>query len=138
MKQTGLQRRGKGLRRTGRPRASRVDRPKADPGFQTECAGMRCAKCRRRGCQGHHVLGQQHIGDYVRGLRLDDAEAFALEEQLLSDRRNRLPLCPDCHYEHEYEPYGRLPRRFVPASAWEFAPELGTWAVVRLERDYPA
>jgi hypothetical protein len=131
-------RRRTGLRRTAGPRASRVDRPKADPGFQREVAGKQCAKCRRRGCQGHHVLGQQHIHDHVRSLRLDPDEAYRLEERLLSDRRNRLPLCPDCHYTHEYAPSGRLTRSYVPASAWAFARELGTWAVVRLESDYPA
>lgn len=130
--------RNKGLGRGRGPARKHVERAKADPGFQTEVVGARCAQCRQKGCQGHHVLAQQHIRDHVRGLRLDDAEAFALEERLLSDRRNRLPVCPDCHYGHEYAPDARLPRRLVPASAWEFAAELGTWAVVRLEGDYPA
>jgi hypothetical protein len=43
--------------------------------------------------QGPRALAQ---APRRRGLRL--------EERLLSDRRNRLPLCPDCHYGHEYAP----------------------------------
>lgn len=85
-------------------------------------------QCERPGCRKpavhlHHLIPKQV-------LKREGARRY------LADRRILLPLCFDCHFNHEAWSR-RLRREDVPASAWEVARELGEWAVVRLERDYP-
>lgn len=57
-------------------------------------------------------------------------------EQIAWDPRNGMPLCRRCHDLHTTAAR-RIPRRRLPASAWEFAQELGERFVARLERTYP-
>jgi hypothetical protein len=55
----------------------------------------------------------------------------------LRDERNLTPLCFRCHMDGEAVAGSRpFTAGEIPASAWEFARELGTWAVLRLEQ-YP-
>ena len=84
---------------------------------------MRCAACGKRAVHLHHLVPKQVLRREARRDRL-------------TDPRNLLPLCFDCHFNHESWSH-RLERHQVPAKTWEFAKELGEWAVVRLERDYP-
>lgn len=84
---------------------------------------MRCAACSRRAVHMHHLIPKQVLRREGR-------------RSSMSDPRVLLPLCFECHFNHESWAR-RLTRDQVPSSAWEFARELGEWAVVRLERDYP-
>lgn len=134
--------RGRGsLTRNGRrPKlANGVADRHAREAFKRAVTRLPCARCgNKRGNQAHHVLAQQHIKSHVQGLRLaDNAAAAKLLRRLLWDPDNGLSLCERCHHRHEYTPGGRLPREMVPAAAWAFARRLGSWAVARLERDYP-
>lgn len=90
----------------------------------------RCLACGRPGATTrHHVLPRQVIRREGRSLGLR-------VRVLLADPRNLVPMHFDCHLAHEnWAP--RLTREQVPERAWQFARELGEWAVVRLERDYP-
>jgi hypothetical protein len=45
-------------------------------------------------------------------------------------------MCFECHFNHESWAR-RIWRDELPKSVWAFASELGEWAAVRLERDYP-
>lgn len=96
------------------------------------CAPMR----RRRPRQAHHVLPQRAIRDYVVELRLPLPDGRKLLKKLLTDKRNRMWLCVDCHAGYEH---GNLTiyREMTPVSAWDFARELGERYVARLERMYP-
>lgn len=89
----------------------------------------RCIACGQNGSTTrHHVLPRQNIvREYRKGPHL---------AALLRDPRNLVPMHFSCHLAHEnWAP--RLTRDQVPPQAWEFARELGEWAVVALERGYP-
>lgn len=110
-------------------------KPKADPSFHDvvgpcEVCGERPATC------GHHVFKQQWLRDYHRS-RVARALRVRPLKALLSDVRNRMQVCEECHDAHERH-CPAIPRAKVPASAWEFTAELGPHAHVRLEGDYPA
>lgn len=108
--------------------------------------GRPCGRCERarrfsdgrpvRAAGWHHWVPQQHLRAYVRGLRLDPGIAKQYLRRLLKDERNLYAVCSSCHQNAEH---GNTPftREEIPASAWDFARELGEWAVVRLERAYP-
>ena len=83
----------------------------------------RCAACPRRAVHLHHLIPRQV-------LRREGMSRY------LSDPRVLLPLCFECHFNHESWSR-RLTRDQVPAETWGLAREMGEWAVVRLERDYP-
>lgn len=90
---------------------------------------MKCmiGACPRRMAHMHHLIPQQTL---VREGHADK----------LRDARNLVPMCFDHHLAHEnWSGHGRarLTRDLLPARVWEFARELGEWAVVRLEREYP-
>lgn len=112
----------------GKAPQKRRKRVYAEPGFQQEVQGLPCLKCGKGARDGHHFLPQQMLRAHARTHKLTDSELKAL----LSDRRNRGELCPDCHANEENG--NRVPRELVPASAFEFAEELGLRWV--LERRY--
>ena len=88
---------------------------------------MRCALCPARAVHQHHFLPKQVL----------KREGHA---DKLRDPRNLFGLCLMDHLDHEnWAGHGarRLRRHHLTAGAWEFARELGEWAVMRLERDYP-
>lgn len=121
-------------RRSARKRA---DRAHADPSFQYVRGP--CEVCRKRpAVHGHHAYKQQWLRDYHRA-RVARALAVRPLRDLLSDLRNRVAVCWDCHQDHEYGVDGerRIPRSAIRAETWEFVRELGEAAVVRVERDYP-
>lgn len=99
----------------------------------------RCATCRRsRAAHWHHWLKQQHVRAYVRSLRIrDDGERRRVEHELLHDPRNLSALCADCHALEDGVAV-RLVREDVPASAFEFAAELGGEYTATLLKCYPA
>lgn len=82
-----------------------------------------CVRCgSRRNVDGHHAIP-------ARILRMLGLHAY------LSDRRNRVDVCRDCHESHENRSKP-LTREELPAAVWEFAAELGlTWY---LEKHYPS
>jgi hypothetical protein len=97
----------------------------------------RCLGCAGPAANRHHVLAQTHLRKHARSECRPDKRAITNREAaLIADKRNMVPMCFDCHMSHENWSK-RLTREQVPESAWEFARELGEWAVVRLENDYP-
>jgi hypothetical protein len=84
---------------------------------------MRCALCPARAVHQHHLIPKQVLRREGRSDRLTDPRVL-------------MPLCFDCHFSHESWSR-RIWRDQLPASVWEFARELGEWAVCRLEQDYP-
>jgi 5-methylcytosine-specific restriction endonuclease McrA len=87
-----------------------------------------CAVCGRPDrVQGHHVVSQQAIKKVARRFGYDVLA-------LLWDPRNGIPVCERCHSAHTGAKK-RIPLAVIPASAFEFADELGLrW---QIERDYP-
>lgn len=84
---------------------------------------MKCAICKRRAVHLHHLIPKQVLRREGRKDRL-------------TDPRGLMPLCFECHFNHESWAR-RIHREELPASVYTFAAEMGEWAVVRLERDYP-
>lgn len=84
---------------------------------------MRCAVCPGKAVHRHHIIGRQSCKREGYQGRMDDP-------------RNLMHLCFDCHMSHENWSR-RLTRDQLPREAFAFARELGEWALVRLERDYP-
>ncbi len=88
---------------------------------------MRCALCPKRAVHTHHLIAKQVM----------KREGYANQ---MNDPRNLYGLCWLHHMDHEnWAGHGarRLTRDQLPHEVWAFARELGEWAVVRLERDYP-
>lgn len=76
---------------------------------------------------------------YVRSLRLrDDDEEYAIEKRLIHDSRNLSAVCFGCHGNGSLEHAAPLRAVGPPASAFEFAAELGPEWLERLRRSYPA
>lgn len=80
--------------------------------------GHKC-HCGKRATQGHHVVPRQRI---MADTRIDIEEREALEY----DARNGLPVCTDCHMNHESGatriPYGALrPQNLAWAIGWGYA-----------------
>lgn len=102
-------------------------------------ARTQACRCGERATGWHHWLPQQQIRVYVRGLRLDGRASRRRLRSLLADERNLIAVCAACH--DLIDPLlglGPQARRCdVPASAFEFAAELGAEWLVRLERLYP-
>jgi hypothetical protein len=105
--------------------------------------GEMCAWCFERqrfraATSWHHFLPQEQIRRYVDGLvrTMGKRELVRLLRRLLADERNLVALCFDCHDGHEHTISGRRGIEVVPASAFEFAGELGPEWVERLRRNY--
>jgi hypothetical protein len=106
-----------------------------------------CARgCGRRATGYHHLLAQQHLRTYVRGLARREGMAPGAVRQrlaaLLRDERNLMALCQWCHMAHEH---GAGPDRTrlrweevarVAPAAEAFAGELGPEWLERLRRAY--
>ena len=84
---------------------------------------MKCAICNRPAVHHHHLIPKQVLRREGRRDRL-------------SDPRGLMPLCFECHFNHESWAR-RITRDELPASVWAFARELGEPFVVRVEQDYP-
>lgn len=101
-------------------------------------APCRVCGAKKNGVEGHHVLPKQTIKTEWGG-RLDNARLqvllWELPTILLGKRpRNGMPLCGQCHTDHELA-VRRVPRFRLTADNWDFATELGlAW---KLERTYP-
>lgn len=112
----------------------RAGRPKANRAFR-DLPRVPCPVCGERlTTDPHHLLKQTHIRNRAR------YEQWSRERliEVLSDLRNRLAVCRLCNLAQESDPNPPMRRGHVTEAAWAFARELGEWAVVRLERDYPA
>lgn len=86
-----------------------------------------CVICSARAVHQHHWIPQQVLR----------REGHA---DKLRDPRNLIWLCFQHHMDHEnWGGHGaaRITRDRIPGATWRFAAELGEWATVRLERDYP-
>lgn len=122
----------------------RAAKPKPPVRFRakTPARARQCERCagqehsRGATCH-HHWLAQEFIRVYVRGLRLPEDRARRLLGALLADERNLSPLCTPCHEEHEQTTVVVFTAADVPASAHEFAAELGSEWAERLRRAYP-
>jgi hypothetical protein len=96
--------------------------------------------CRGRpAAHGHHVYKQQWLRSWHRSFgKLPGAPSL---KQLLSDTRNRLPVCLDCNVGHEdgrRMPYDVAVTPDVRAFVGELVRVSRCDApFVRLERDYP-
>lgn len=151
LRRTGLAP-GKGLAPGGGPKRARPPVDAAATLLDQEASGAwhhyvllrargRCeCGCRRNPgatnqLQAHHVLAQQHIKAYVRGLQLPAAEARVRLRGLLWDRRNGMALLEECHRRHTLQ-HRPVRQAALRPEHWQYARELGL--VRLLERQYTA
>lgn len=112
------------------------------PASEMRCGrGYACGHLRprfRMAQSWHHWLPQRDIRRHVDALvrSRPKRELRRLLRGLLADERNLIALCRECHDAHEHTLAGRYGWADVPASAVEFAGELGVEFVVVLERLY--
>lgn len=134
--------RGKPLEGGGELRRTRKPRPKEGPLTIEEWARtVAVAADGRSAYSGERVAGYwRSDGPDLKYFHHVVPKGFLRERGLYSrvwDPRNGILLTPGEHDEHERRrrpiPYDRL-----PASAIEFANELGDWAVAYLEKTYPS
>jgi hypothetical protein len=133
----GRQSSAKALREAAE-RPARTARRKVHFSSPGPASGYVCAwpGCEKAGKTWHHWLMRQHLKAYVDTLRLrDEGEERGLLRQLLRDPRNIDPFCGDHHGSHGTNSH-RFELEQVPASAFEFAGELGSEWAVKLERTY--
>lgn len=142
-RRTGLSQKGK-----GGPNPPRVSpqlthrnyggggRPKPSRGWRAQVFAMHgkvCATHDREAVHAHHVITQQALVDHLRA-KLRDDRALKL---ILSDPRNGMPLCKECHDAHHHPAVndGRLPYATLKPCHLEFAATYGLewW----LEKHYP-
>lgn len=121
-----------------RARIAAVDFTPARPASRLPCYPCGLAGVARRAAHWHHWLPQTLIRQRARGLARDVPIELLLADlkRTLADARNLTAMCFDCHMAHEDHPE-RWERSHVPASALEFAAELGPEWLARLERAYP-
>jgi hypothetical protein len=118
----------------GRVGRKRVEFRARRPAREQACAWPGCD---RSAASWHHWLTQDAIRAYVRSLRIrDEPEEDRLLRRLLRDERNLSPFCARHH-----GPHGTTAHEYtwpqVPASACEFARELGREWFAKLRRAYP-
>lgn len=120
--------------RFGQPGARRVEFRARTPAREHTCF-----KCKRRKAQHwHHWSPQSHIRAFVRAERIRELRHEAvLLRRLLRDERNLSPVCAGCHGDKALGA-SRLTREDVPASAFEFAMEMGAEWLERLRGLYPS
>jgi hypothetical protein len=114
------------------PRRSKgVGRPPTPYWWREEIKGSLCVVCEKRiATEGHHIIRFQVLRREAKRLGYElAAVAF--------DRRNRLPVCADCHANHHSRsrPIGRDVLLRVARWVFDFARETGLEAA--LEREYP-
>lgn len=80
--------------------------------------------------QVHHVISQQRLKRLAKDQHLPPLERL----RLLTDPRNSMLLCEDCHSAHTNRAK-KLPRRAVSNRAWDFAFELDL--IEELMDEYP-
>ena len=68
----------------------------------------------------HHVISQQRLKRLARDRKLPEMRKL----DLLTDPRNSIVLCRECHHKHTIR-HETLPLRSIPAAAWDFCRELG-------------
>lgn len=68
----------------------------------------------------HHVISQQRLKRLARDRKLPEMRKL----DLLTDPRNSIVLCRECHHRHTVR-NETLPLSSIPAAAWDFARELG-------------
>jgi hypothetical protein len=71
----------------------------------------------------HHILEKRLL--HAQGL-----------DHIANDPRNGMFIKSEVH-AGQTSGMARIPREKVPERAWEYAREIGSWAVARLESDYP-
>ena len=102
---------------------------------KTPASTFMCRRCgQHRASTWHHWLPVRKLREHVRSLRLPHDEARVLLSALIHDERNLSPYALTCHLaaENHAPPFTRAE---VPASAFEFADELGlVWLIERLYR----
>lgn len=94
--------------------------------------------CGQPAVQFHHVVYQQHVRRAFRGQHPSNTTPEYAEciKKLLSDRRNMLPLCYDCHRRH-HNRVAPISRSDLPDAAVLYAEELlGDYADDYLRRYY--
>jgi hypothetical protein len=116
-------------KRRGEGEALRAaQKPMARAWWEAVAKGKPCVVCGRpEGVQGHHVVSQAALRKVAKRFGYDLAT-------LLWDERNGIAVCERCHSAHT-SAKKRIPVSVVPASAFEFADELGLrWQVERTYR----
>lgn len=68
----------------------------------------------------HHIISQRRIKRLAVDRKLPEMRKL----DLLTDPRNSIVLCRECHHRHTVR-HERLPVKAIPAPAWDFADELG-------------
>lgn len=123
---------GRPLARRKPLRARRSRRPASEAGWHEEILGSVCVACEERpAVEGHHIIRVQVLR------REAETRGFVLAD-VIWDRRNRLPLCRECHAEH-HSGKRRLSHDLLYRVArwvYDFAEGLDLEWV--LERDYVA
>lgn len=154
-RRTRLERGSAPLKRSQGPKRggglSRGKRRKTDSGLaEAWIAGVRdrpCGVCgatkrQRVTVRGHHVVRQQVLRRIAKAThRRTGEDYFTVEQRLLWDRRNLMPICDPCHEAHHPPARSRRitraeVRRAAP-QVEQFARELGREAVNDLDREYP-
>lgn len=95
-----------------------------------------CFRCARTARHWHHVLTQEQIRTFVRGLRLPPDDHDAVLRELLGDERNLVRVCVVHHVAVEDGSVALLAEDLSAAEG--FAAELGPEWLERLRRRYPA
>lgn len=80
----------------------------------------------------HHVVSQRRI----RRLAVEEKLSENRKLELLTDPRNSIILCQQCHHRHTVA-HETLPLGVIPAAAWAFANELGLREEVIKEYRHP-
>lgn len=96
--------------------------------------GRVCLACPRKdpkpATQAHHVIPKQVI---VNARHLSPEE----RAQLAYDARNGLPICEQCHMDHEYAPDWRIPRVRLLPDHFEWAADHGFRYFIEKREIYP-
>jgi hypothetical protein len=135
LKRTPLARGEAGLKRStlkARPRVKRsAEETRLAERFHTlVCRGARCAGCGRGGrLEAHHAVGRRFLKRYARERGWDTQRAL----RLVWDPLLGVPVCPDCHQNHE-RAARKLPRGVISPAAMALIEQLGFGRVV--DRSY--
>lgn len=70
--------------------------------------------------QIHHIISQRRLKRYALDKRMDTHRRL----ELLTDKRNAIIVCEQCHHLHTTA-MRPIPLNLIPPPAWEFVKELG-------------